>query len=257
MHVTRTYGSLLTFTLAVLATLVFTAPATLHAAEPDWGVYSDILKKNVGRSTVDGIRTNFVNYAGIKADARWPGVVKMIAEYPAANLKTRREKLAFYINAYNILVINLIVQNHPVSDINKLGTSAQPVWKKTAGTVAGRAVSLDYLEHKIVRPFGDARIHFALNCAALSCPDLRNEAYTAAKLYEQLWIQTNSFLKNSGKGVRVDEAQKTVHVTKLFEWFAEDFKGGTEAFVRKYRKDIPAGYKYVTDIEYRWRLNGK
>lgn len=249
--------SYLTLSLTILASLSFAAPRSVHAAEPDWSVYSAVLQKNVGRSTVDGISTNFVNYAGIKADHRWPGVVKMIAEYPAGNLKSRQEKLAFYINAYNVLVIDLIVKNHPVRDINDLGDSANPVWKRTAGTVAGRSMSLDYLEHKIVRPFGDARIHFALNCGALSCPDLRGEAYTAAKLYEQLWAQTNAFLKNAGKGLRVDPGAKTVHVTKLFEWFAEDFKGGTEAFVRKYRKDIPAGYKYVADIEYKWRLNGK
>ena len=98
----------------------------------------------------------------------------MIANYDAAQLKTRNEKLAFYINAYNVLVIDLIVRNHPPSQtLNNLGTSAQPA-RSGSGPWAKLRVAawtLDGLENGIVRPFGDARIHFALNCGALSCPD--------------------------------------------------------------------------------------
>ncbi|MCR9141745.1 MAG: DUF547 domain-containing protein [bacterium] len=228
----------------------------LSAAEPDWSTYDAILKKNVARRTVAGVKGNFVNYAGIKADARWPGVVRMVANYNAAKLSTRNEKLAFYINAYNVLVIDLIVRNHPVADINKLGSDASPIWKRSVGKVAGRSMSLDGLENGIVRPFGDARIHFALNCGALSCPDLRREAYTAAKLRKQLAEQAWAFTHNASKGIRVDDATKTVHLSKIFEWFEKDFKDA-ETYVRRYRKKIPAGYAFKTDIEYNWRLNGR
>ncbi len=248
--------ALFTFSLALFAD---GAPlfdrGELSAAEPDYSTYDAILKKNVRRRTVAGISGNYVNYAGVKADPRWPGVVKMIANYDAAQLKTRNEKLAFYINAYNVLVIDLIVRNHPVADINKLGTSASPIWKRPVGKVAGRSMTLDGLENGIVRPFGDARIHFALNCGALSCPDLRREAYTAAKLRKQLAEQTWAFLHNKSKGIRVNDENKTVSLSKLFEWFEKDFKNA-ETYVRRYRKKIPAGYSFKTDIEYNWRLNG-
>ncbi|MEQ9363702.1 MAG: DUF547 domain-containing protein [Leptospirales bacterium] len=230
--------------------------AELSAAEPNWSTYDAILKQNVVRRTTAGVTGNFVNYAAIKADARWPGVVNMVARYNASELRTREEKLAFYVNAYNILVIDLIVQNHPVADINKLGNDASPIWKRPVGEVAGRSMSLDGLENGIVRPFGDARIHFALNCGALSCPDLRREAYTAAKLSKQLAEQAWVFTRNQSKGVRVDDATKTVHLSKIFEWFQKDFKDA-EAYVRRYRKEIPAGYAFKTDIEYDWRLNGR
>lgn len=241
--------------LAIFADGVPFDRAPLSAAEPDWSTYSAILKKNVRRRTVAGISGNFVNYAGIKGDARWPGVVKMVANYKAGDLQTRNEKLAFYINAYNVLVIDLIAKNHPVADINKLGTGASPIWKRPVGKVAGRSMSLDALENGVVRPFGDPRIHFALNCGALSCPDLRPEAYTAAKLRKQLAEQAWSFTHNKSKGIRVDDATKTVHLSKIFEWFEKDFKNA-ETYARRYLKEIPAGYKFKTDIEYNWQLNG-
>lgn len=230
--------------------------SSIEAAEPDWAPYTAILQKNVGRRTVAGITGNYVNYAAIKADPRWPGVVRMVAGYDLGKLKTRNEKLAFYINAYNVLVIDLLTKNHPVADINKLGTAASPIWKRPIGTVAGKRMSLDGLENGIVRPFGDARIHFALNCGALSCPDLRREAYTGAKLRKQLAEQAWVFMHNKSKGVIVNDATKTVRLSKLFDWFAKDF-GDAEKYTRRYRKKIPAGYRFVTDIEYNWQANGR
>ena len=183
----------------------------------------------------------------------------MVAQYQTAKLNNRNKKLAFYINAYNVLVIDLIVRNYPVADINQLGDAARPIWKRPVGKVGGREISLDALENEIVRPFGDPRIHFALNCGALSCPDLRREAYTSLALNRQMAEQTRAFLNNSAKGLRIDAPSGgIVHLSKIFEWFAVDFKssGGVEAFVRRYRKDIPPGAQFRTDIEYDWRLNG-
>ncbi len=229
---------------------------SIEAAEPDWANYTAILQKNVRRRTVAGISGNYVNYAAIKADPRWPGVVKLVANYDLGKLKTRNEKLAFYINAYNVLVIDLLIKNYPVADINKLGSSSSPIWKRPVGTVAGKRMSLDGLEKGIVAPFGDARFHFALNCGALSCPDLRREAYTGAKLRKQLAEQAWIFLHNKTKGVIVNDATKTVRLSKLFEWYVKDF-GDAEKYVRRYQKKIPAGYRFVADIEYSWAANGR
>lgn len=231
-------------------------PAPVFGAEPDWSTYNALLQQYVSARTVNGTAIHFVNYGGLRSDPRWPAVVRSVETHAVTGLSPA-QKLAFYINAYNILAINMIVQNYPVSTINALNQGSLTVWKRPAGNIGGRSLSLDDIEHSIIRPMGDARIHFAVVCASLSCPDLRREAYTASRLNAQLDDQARRFLSNPGKGLRVEG--NVVHVTKLFEWFAEDFTraaGSVEAFVRRYVTDLPAGAQFRTDIPYLWNLNG-
>jgi hypothetical protein len=102
------------------------------------------------------------------------------------------------------------------------------VWKRPAGVVGGRTMSLDEIEHDILRPrFTDPRVHFAVVCASVSCPDLRAEPYDGQRLSAQLDDAARTFLSNPGKGMRVNEKARKLQVSSIFGWFADDFaKGG-------------------------------
>lgn len=233
--------------------LIVVLPGSLFAKEPDWTHYNRILKKNVYSGKKSGVRLNLVKYGSIARDPDWKISMNQIKKFKRSNLKTRQEKMAFYLNVYNMYTIDLIIKNNRPSSITNLGKN---IWKKKIVILENSVYSLDEIENKVIRPMGDGRIHFALVCAALSCPDLRPEAYTAAKVNTQLYLQTRSFLNNTSKGVRIQGT--SVHASRIFEWFANDFKssGGSLSFIRKYHKSIPVGAKLVTDINYNWSLNG-
>ncbi|MCB1175859.1 MAG: DUF547 domain-containing protein, partial [Leptospiraceae bacterium] len=131
---------------------------SLQAVEPDWSTYNAILRQNVRPGQISGIPLNRVNYAGIKANPGWSNVVAMIAAFPVSKLSNRSEKLAFYINAYNILTIDLIIKGGIPASIRNLGES---VWKQNNVRLDGRLTSLDAIEHQLLRPLGEPRIHFA------------------------------------------------------------------------------------------------
>ncbi len=101
---------------------------------------------------------------------------------------------------------------------------------------------------------GDPRIHLAIVCASISCPDLRNEPYTAAKLNEQLDYQSRQFLNNEGKGLKIEK--KAIRLSKIFDWFKGDFKasGGVMTFIKRYRTDLPA-LKIEANMPYDWTVN--
>ena len=237
--------------------VLFLTAGLVGAAEPDWSDYDTVLKKHVSMRTKNGVRLAYVDYGALKKDRAWASVVKSMEDFSPAKLSSRKEKLAYYINAYNILTLKVVADNHPVKSIKDVGNLVFPVWKKPAGRLGGRQFTLDQVEHEILRPMGEPRIHFAIVCASVSCPDLRREAYRASKLDGQLDDQARAFLANEKKGLRVDG--KTVHLTKILDWFGEDFKkeGGVKAFVRKYKPGLSANYDYETDIPYDWALNGR
>lgn len=234
--------------------LLLLLPLPLTAAEPDWSVYDGLLKKYVKPGTKNNVQLAYVDYGSLKQDPAWPVALSRLEQFSPENLSSRAERLAFYINAYNLLAIKKIVDHHPLQSIKDAGRFGQ-VWKSTAGKIGGKDHSLDQVEHKILRPMGEPRIHFAIVCASVSCPDLRREAFRAVSLEKQLEEQTRIFLASS-RGVRVDGA--TFQVSKILDWFAKDFQssGGVENFVLKYRPDLK-GKKMRGSIPYDWALNGR
>ncbi len=102
---------------------------------------------------------------------------------------------------------------------------------------------------------GEPRIHLAIVCASVSCPDLRNEPYTAVKLESQLDDQVQQFLNNQGKGLKIEN--KVIRLSKIFDWFEEDFdgNGGIAGFIKKYRPDLPE-LRIKANIPYDWSVNG-
>jgi hypothetical protein len=164
--------------------------------------------------------------------------------------------MAYWINAYNILAAKAVVEAYPIESITKI----EGVWDKKVGSAAGREVSLNEVEHQILRPMGDPRVHAAIVCASVSCPDLRAEAFAAERLETQLDEQMKAFLANPAKGASL-RRDGTLEMSKIFEWFAEDFEkdGGALEFARPHlpwrvakraAPGTPIAFK-----EYDWALN--
>lgn len=202
------------------------------------------------------MQANLVNYSGLKRDPRWPDLIAAQAAFPKTELETPAEKMAFYLNGYNILSINLVLANWPLTRLKSLGSLLRPVWTHPAGVLAGEAVTLRHLEHGILRKMGDPRIHVAINCASMSCPDLRAEPYTAKDIDKQLDDQAERFLQQKNKGIIIDENNK-VYLSSIFIWFKKDFEkvGGIESFVRKYRPGLPEKIHLEGAIPYNWNIN--
>lgn len=225
----------------------------LLAEEPGWGKYSALLNRHISQHTQDGISLAWLDYPALRHDPDYRQVVVALQDFPVERLANKREKLAFYINAYNILAIKMVLDHWPVRSIKDVGSFFSPVWKKDAGKIGGKTVTLHEIEHEILRPMGEPRIHMAIVCASLSCPDLRNEPFSAARLEEQLEDQARQFFNNRGKGV--SNEGNSMRVSKILDWFAEDF-GDPMAFIRHYRPNLPADVAIEGFLPYNWLLNG-
>lgn len=195
-----------------------------------------------------------VNYAGVKKN--FSQIESLYQQVGAMNLSeaSKAEEKAFYINAYNLVVIYQVAKYYPLkSPMNKSG-----FFDQVDHTVAGKRMTLNELEIKqLVLPYGDPRIHFALACAAKSCPPLASFAYQPTKLDSQLEQRTKKSVNNA-EFVRVDAATSQVSVSKIFDWYKKDFTQGGQTiteFLNKYRSSsIPASYR-IGYYEYDWSLN--
>lgn len=224
------------------------------AEEPDWASYQSVLN-HVRPGMKNGVKLMQVDYATIDNSGSLERAYRALSAFNIERLDTREEKLAFYINAYNILALKMVVDHWPTDSIKEAGSFFSPVWNKPAGRLFGKTVTLGEVEHDILRKMGEPRIHMAIVCASVSCPDLRDEPYTASRLDKQLDEQTRNFLANRGKGLRIEE--KTIRISKIFDWFEEDFDvyGGVSAFITRYRSDLP-DLRIKANIPYDWEVNG-
>lgn len=239
--------------LVLVINLLFLA-TYVAAEEPDWSRYQTVLNE-VTPGVKNGVSLMQVDYQTIKMDGSLDRAYQELSDFKLDRLSSRNEKLAFYINAYNILALKKVLDHWPIDSIKDLGSFFSPVWNKPAGALNGETVSLGQIEHKILRPMGEPRIHLAIVCASVSCPDLRSEPYTAERLNAQLDDQTRQFLNNSGKGLKIEK--KLIRVSKIFDWFEDDFvaSGGVSAFIHRYRTGLPA-FNVKANIPYDWATNG-
>ncbi|MFK7838719.1 MAG: DUF547 domain-containing protein [Bdellovibrionales bacterium] len=235
----------------LLLIALITLPSSAQAYEND---LDGLLKDHLKTVTKSNITYNGVNYTDWGKDPRHQKVRDAILATNPQTLGSKNEKLAYWINAYNVLTIDLITREGETESIKNLGGTFTSPWKKHKWTIAGKEYALDDIEHGIIRPLGDPRIHFAVNCAAKSCPDLRNEAYRADRLNTQLDEQTRLTFKNATKGYKKDDGN-AVRVTKVMDWFDEDFNDGDlNSWLQTYFSDIDDN----TDInffKYDWSLN--
>ena len=170
----------------------------------------------------------------------------------------KNQKKAFLINAYNAFTIKLIVDNYPISSIKKIGGWFKGAWDiEFFSLLGGRIKSLDPIEHEWLRPkFKDYRIHAAVNCASVSCPDLRKEAYKATSLDKQLDEQMSVWLNDTSKN---KFKANTYTLSKIFDWYESDFKnwgGGVLKVIKKHKANLtPDENTKLKYLSYNWELN--
>jgi len=244
----------------VLIVCMVLAPSSAWAF--DFKAWDGLVKKHVGPTTIAGVRLAGVNYPAIKNDPAYAKLIADLKSFSPAALKTPEEKMAFWINVYNIMAVKMVVDHYPVDSIKDAGSLFESVWKKKVGVIGGREVTLNDIEHEILRKMGDPRIHVAIVCASVSCPDLRKEAYTADRLDAQLDDQFKRFLENRGKGLQIERDKGRVTLSKIFDWFEEDFepKGGVLPYLSRYvpekdRSLLNKGNLDVSYLDYNWDLN--
>lgn len=203
------------------------------------------------------------------AFTRAPGFPRYLDQLARARPDTLsgKEQLAYWINVYNAYTIQLVNAHNErksIRNINKtLGViKAMGPWKEEIVEAGGKTMSLDHVEHEIIRKrFREPRIHFALVCAARSCPPLLREAFTGERLEVQLDDQARTFIAQSPDKNRVDVLAATVYLSPIFTWFKDDFGPDLGRFLARYvpdgaaRRLLESGRFKTVETPYDWSLN--
>jgi len=222
-------------------------PASYSAVVPDFYTsLTNLLQQHVQQGQV--------NYKTLlQHKQQLQQLMQQVGNYDVSQAPASERK-AFYLNAYNVLVLEQVLQHYPVKSVRDI----PGFFDKIKFEVAGQQLTLNELETKKLRePFSDARVHFALVCAAISCPPLRNEAYTPAAVEQQLDDQSRHTLQHP-QFIKIQSGDKRVLVSEIFKWYRPDFL--TEAssilnYINKYRQEpIPVAYTLVY-YPYNWQLN--
>jgi hypothetical protein len=200
-----------------------------HAA---WTV---LLKKHV--VLIDGGKASQVHYAGFAQDrAQLGAYLDALSRVTEAEFSgwSKPQRMAFLINAYNAFTVELILSKYPdLKSIRDLGSLPfNSPWKRRFFTLLGREYSLDGIEHERLRKKGaydEPRVHYAVNCASIGCPMLREEAYVAERLHAQLEEQAVRFLSDRSRN-RYNAQRATLEVSRIFDWFKEDWTSGYRGF---------------------------
>ena len=254
----------------LLCMLLF-APALAIGGDFNYAHYDALLKRHVKTWVkIDGITVNAVDYTSLARDAKRPDsdyalLLRELATFDPAALKSREEKIAFWVNAYNIAAMKTIVDHYPVESIRskKINWLGLP-WDRKVITVDGKEYSLGKIENDILLDtFKDLRIHFGINCASVSCADLRPEPYRSAILFKQLEEQGIKLLADQRKGMRIDLEGKTVYLSQIFKFDKRHFDaigGGAVNFILPYLKPaekemIRSGAFKVDYLDYDWKAN--
>ncbi len=240
-----------------------------NTAQIDHGAWQEILDGYL-RTHDSGI--NRVDYASLKASAEDSGKLSDYLDHLQGldpRHYSRVEQQAYWINFYNALTVKVIVDAYPVDSIREISESMLAVgglipigpWGDVRANVAGLDLTLDNIEHGILRPiYGDSRIHYAVNCASLGCPNLLPAAFTADNVESLLEAGARDYV-NHLRGVDfVDE--DFIVISSIYDWWVDDF-GGTEAGVMehlvRYAARDPAGklrvFEGAVESEYDWALN--
>lgn len=196
------------------------------------------------------------------AKARLQGFLEAMARFDPSSLRGS-EELAFWINAYNAFAIAEVLERYPVDSIRPtfLGIPDRSFFVATKHRVNGQAYSLDQIEHDILRKLDEVRIHFAINCASISCPKLRNEAYTTSRLDMQLTEQASLFINDQSRN-QFDVTTARAQLSKIFDWFRKDFDtvGGVVTYLRQFAQGealivLQDSNLIIGYLDYDWSLN--
>jgi len=232
------------------------------AARIDHGPWDRILATYIAPDT-SGV--NRFDYAGVSASDRaaLDGYIAGLAALPVSRY-ARTEQLAYWINLYNALTVQVVLAHYPVDSIRDIdispGLFADGPWDKALLTIEGQPVTLNDIEHRILRPiWHDPRIHYALNCASVGCPDLQRRAFTAEGTEALLEAAARGYV-NSPRGARFKKDK--LIVSSIYVWFSEDFGGddaGVIAHLKRYAESALAarlaGIERLGGHAYDWTLN--
>ncbi len=220
------------------------------------------------RLVATGVHEGMVDYATIQGKpAELNTYLNGLAAVTEVEFKSWKqpEQLAFLINLYNASTVKMMVDHYPVTSIKKIGSVWKGPWKQEVVHLWGKTVTLDHLEHEVIRPgYPDPRVHFALVCAAKGCPSLRSEAYIGSRLDDQLNDQARRFLSTREKN-RIDSKERTVYLSPIFKWYAGDFEAKSGSVLEAIQPFWPASQTIPSDLaqfkirytDYDWSLNEK
>lgn len=261
-----------------LALLFFSWAITALAAPkadlwPRWSAHDADSRKTVdhddwdawlGRFVVesaDGI--NRVAYGRVGAADR-AALQSYIQRLAALDISAynRAEQFAYWVNLYNALTVDIVLEHYPVASIREIksGLFSFGPWKLELVTIEGEAMTLDDIEHRILRPiWRDARIHYAVNCASLGCPNLQRQAFTGANAEDLLETAARDFV-NHPRGAQVEDGRLVV--SSIYDWFVEDFGGNDRGVIEHLKahaeSDLRAALSRIDRIgadRYDWQLN--
>lgn len=216
------------------------------------------------------VRDGLVNYEGLSSDRRARAALREYVRSLATADTTgqsRNDQLAFWINAYNAITLERVVEAYPVSSITKIKQTlgvlpSKGVWKEPH-LVARDTTTLDAIEHQVLRGrFADPRIHFVINCASMSCPPLENRAFVGTDIDARLDVAARRFI-NDARYNRIPARGGRWQLSKIFEWYADDFiaaAGSVPAYVARYlpaERAHEAATEHITieSLPYDWSLN--
>ncbi len=242
--------------LTIFAFYLFTLvlSSSPYAEQQHWKAWSQLLNQAV---TDKG----FVDYNMIQQGEQLDNIIKTIETTAPTSLQTIEQQLTFYINSYNALVIYTIINGKSPSHF--FGRFS--FFRNSYYTVAGTSMNLHELEHDVIRPLQEPRIHFALVCASYSCPKLLNSVYRAEDINQQLELAAKAFINNSQKN-HFDQTKKIAYISKIFDWFDEDFSSeemGLLDYIAQYVDDekLAIALRQQTFTirfnNYDWSLNGQ
>lgn len=268
-----TYTTFARFILALALTLPL--GSALAQFDPQHKAWTGLLAKHV--VLIDGGKASQVRYAGMAKDrASLKAYLDALGRVGEQEFRTwaKPQQLAFLINAYNAGMVELVLTRYPdIKSVWDFGKVFNNPFKKRFIRLFGRDYSLDMIEHDTIRAKGaydEPRIHFAVNCASVGCPMLREEAYVGERLDAQLEEQTRRFLSDRSRN-RYDASSNSLEVSEIFKWYREDFESGygglrsRDQFFAKYAaqlSDMPQHQERVRELkaeirhlDYNWALN--
>jgi len=254
----------MTLRFVYLALIVFSSAPQASTRDPD-SLYDILLSRHLDNGLVD--------YSHLCADARLHTYVEALSMEDSDRRMSRNEQLAYWINLYNAWTLQIVCTHYPVESIVDIGFGGlilghllgTTVWDRELVSVNGTSMTLNSIEHDIIRRvFRDPRVHFALVCAAMSCPPLRREPYRGATIDEQLDDQGRIFL-NDPRRNRFDRSARVAHLSKIFDWYGDDFGEDDSDILRFVARYLPgplaadieeyAGTWRVKYLPYDWSLN--
>jgi len=217
---------------------------TIYSEAFDHTIFNQLLKKHVSKQ-------GNVNYKGFKSESKvLQGYIDLLKTNQPNDSWTKADKLAYWINAYNALTIDLILKNHPIKSIKDIKNP----WDQRLWKIGETWQNLNDIEHKILRKMNEPRIHFAIVCASVSCPKLQNKAFTASNIEAQLTNATKEFLADKSKN---ELSKNQIKLSKIFKWFKKDFEeeGSLLDFLNLYT-DVSISSKAKKSFkDYDWNLN--